>query len=185
MPTPQLSVFTGASQGLWRVEEQHTLTGDPLPEAAFVTRHEGEPAVESAWRLRGVVSSLRYTTAGERAALVAAQAPLGRPKAVCAALIPIRKSEAWWALAQDERRAIFEERGRHTTIGLEYLPAIARQLHHGRDLGEPFDFLTWFEWAPEHTSAFDEMLRRLRGSPEWGYVEREVEIRLRREAAPE
>ena len=35
-------------------------------------------------------------------------------------LIPIRKNEAWWALAQDERRAIFEERSHHIAIGLEY-----------------------------------------------------------------
>src|SRR5437667_3317976 len=26
---------------------------------------------------------------------------------------PIRKSESWWELAQDERRRIFEERSRH------------------------------------------------------------------------
>ncbi len=180
MPAPQLVSFTGGARGAWRIEEQLTLTGAPLPDTAFVTRYEGELSGENAWRLRGVVSSLRYTTAGERAALVRTQAPLGRPEATCAALIPIRKSEAWWALAQDERRALFEEQGRHTTIGLEYLPAIARQLHHGRDLGEPFDFLTWFEWAPEHTSAFDELLVRLRSSPEWGYVDREIELRLRR-----
>ncbi len=181
MAVPQLILFTGGARGAWCVEDQRTLTGDALPPAAFLTRSEGKATVPgSAWRLRGVMSSLRYTTAGERAALARIQAPLGRPEAVCAALIPIRKSEAWWALAQDERRAIFEEQGRHTTIGLQYLPAIARALHHGRDLGEPFDFLTWFEWAPEHTAAFDELLTRLRGSPEWGYVDREVEIRLRR-----
>jgi enoyl-[acyl-carrier-protein] reductase (NADH) len=47
------------------------------------------------------------------------------------------KSEAWWALAQDRRRAILEEQSRHIAIGMEYLPAIARRLHHGRELGEP------------------------------------------------
>jgi len=97
-----------------------------------------------------------------------------------AVLIPIRKSAQWWALAQDERRAIYEERSRHTSIGIEYLPRIARRLHHSRDLGEPFDFLTWFEFAPEHEDAFDELLRRLRDSEEWRFVEREVEVRLQR-----
>ncbi|WP_200946873.1 MULTISPECIES: hypothetical protein [unclassified Roseateles] len=65
---------------------------------------------------------------------------------------------------------------------MRYLPAIARRLHHGRDLGEaePFDFLTWFEFAPGHASAFDDLLAALRASPEWAYVDRELEIRLAR-----
>jgi len=51
-------------------------------------------------------------------------------------------------LAQDERRAIFEERSHHISIVLKYLPAIARGLHHCRDLSEPepFDFLTLSEY---------------------------------------
>jgi chlorite dismutase len=97
-----------------------------------------------------------------------------------AALIPIRKTEAWWALAQDERRAIFEEQSRHIRVGLEYLPAVARRLHHSRELGEPFDFLTWFEYAPEHSESFEELVRRLRDAQEWRYVDREVNIRLTR-----
>ena len=75
------------------------------------------------------------------------QEMLLRPQATRAALIPIRKTAAWWDLAQDERRAIFEEQSRHIGIGMEYLPAVARRLHHSRELGEPFDFLTWFEYA--------------------------------------
>jgi hypothetical protein len=64
---------------------------------------------------------------------------------------------------------------------MHYLPAIARQLLHGRDLGEPFDFLTWFEFAPGDAPAFDELLARLRATEEWSYVEREVEIRVSRD----
>ena len=52
--------------------------------------------------------------------------------------------------------------------------------YHSRDLGEPFDFLTWFEFAPQHDAAFDELLGMLRSTEEWRYVEREVEIRLSR-----
>ena len=110
--------------------------------------------------------------------LGATQASLGRREATCAALIPIRKSQAWWNLAQDERRVIFEETSHHTAIGTAYLPAVARRLYHCRDLGEPFDFLTWFEFAPEHAAAFDALVAALRATPEWGYVEREVDIRL-------
>ena len=110
---------------------------------------------------------------------MASQAPLGRPEATAAALIAITKSQEWWDLAQDERRAILEDRSHHIAIGLDYLPAIARRLAHGRDRQEEFDFLTWFEFAPSDAGAFDELLARLRATEEWSYVEREVEIRLR------
>ena len=83
-------------------------------------------------------------------------------------------------LTQDDRRAIFEETSHHTAIGLDYLPAIARQLYHCRDLDQPFDFLTWFEYAPEDAGVFEELVRRLRSTTEWSYVEREVDVRLKR-----
>jgi chlorite dismutase len=102
------------------------------------------------------------------------------PCATCAALIPIRKSDAWWELTQDERRAVFEARSRHIALGLEYLPAVARRLHHSRDLGEPFDFLTWFEYAPEAAADFEELVARLRATEEWTFVQREVDVRLTR-----
>jgi chlorite dismutase len=103
-----------------------------------------------------------------------------RPQATRAALIPIRKTAAWWDLAQGERRAIFEEQSHHIGIGMQYLPAVARRLHHSRELGEPFDFLTWFEYAPEHADAFEELVRRLRSTAECRYLEREVDIRASR-----
>src|SRR5207245_640992 len=81
-------------------------------------------------------------------------------------------------MAQDERRAIFEEDSHHIAIGLEYLPAIARRLYHCRDLGEPFDFLTWFEYAPADAAPFDQLVARLHKTREWDYVEREIDIRL-------
>ena len=88
----------------------------------------------------------------------------------------LAKLPARRGLAQEERRAILEEQSHHIAIGLEYLPAIARRLYHCRDLNEPFDFLTWFEFAPEYSGAFDELLVRLRDSHEWTYVEHEVEL---------
>lgn len=83
-------------------------------------------------------------------------------------------------MTQDERRAIFENQSHHTATGLKYLPAIARRLHHCRDLptSEPFDFLTWFEFAERDAKLFDQLLLELRQTEEWKYVEREVEIRL-------
>ena len=178
--------FAGGASGGWRVERIDAVRGEALPRVSRLAVMEG-PQTESAksdeharWTLRGVTSNERYVTTAERDALAARQAPLGRPEATRAALIPIRKSSAWWALAQDERRALFEERSRHIAIGLEYLPAVARRLHHSRDLGEPFDFLTWFEFAPSDGARFDELVARLRETAEWAYVEREVDIRLAR-----
>lgn len=49
-----------------------------------------------------------------------------------------------------------------------------------RTLGEPFDFLTWFEYAPEDVDAFEDMLHGLRATLEWQYIDREVDIRLSR-----
>jgi chlorite dismutase len=174
--------FIGGSIGDWRITAAQTLRGASLPTAAFLTRKEGfeQPTAPPAWHLRGFTSNLRYTTASEAAELAGRQAPLGRSDSRLAALIPIRKSEAWWALGQDERRAIYEERSRHTSIGMEYLPRIARKLHHSRDLGEPFDFLTWFEFGEADAGAFDELVGRLRSTEEWQYVDREVDLRLAR-----
>lgn len=182
-----LYAFDGGTHGEWAVTNQTILCGDPLPLAerlairAVATGPDALPG--AAWTLSGVASHLRYTLKDEATQLSERGSPLGRGEARRAALIPISKSEAWWALAQDERRRIYEEQSRHTSIGMEYLPQIARRLHHGRDLGEPFDFLTWFEYAPEHESLFDELLVRLRATLEWAYVAREIDIRLER-AAP-
>lgn len=75
---------------------------------------------------------------------------------------------------------LFGERSGHNRIGLDYLPGVARRLLHCCDISEPFDLLTWFEFAPIKAPAFDELLRRLRGTEEWSYVERGAEIRLER-----
>jgi hypothetical protein len=72
------------------------------------------------WQLRGVVSNPRYSTASELKQLTAVSPPLGRPEATAAALIPIRKSETWWRMGQDERRAIFEESSGHIARSLKH-----------------------------------------------------------------
>ena len=115
----------------------------------------------------------------EKKEIVAKQQGLASPEATCGALITIRKNAAWWELTQDERRSVFEQ-SKHVQIGLQYLPAVARKLHHCRDLSEnePFDFLNWFEYAPIHEVEFNRLLSELRASEEWKYVDREVDIRL-------
>jgi chlorite dismutase len=173
--------FSGGTTGAWDIRGIAAVCGEGLPAAARLDiAPEGPSDGTAAWRLRAFVSNVRYATRAETTVLQAVQPALARPAARHAALIPIRKSADWWQLPQDERRAIFEEQSHHTQIGLDYLPAVARRLHHCRDLGEPFDFLTWFEYAPEDEPAFDDLLARLRATKEWRYVDREVDIRLAR-----
>lgn len=158
------------------------MIGEPLLPAKSLRVTGGAPqaADGDSWVLQGVTSNDRYVNRPEKSMLTARQPPLGRADADCAALIPIRKTDAWWALTQDERRQIFEERSGHTKIGLKYLPAVARRLHHCRDLGQdqPFDFLTWFEFSNRDRRAFEDLLGELRATPEWEYVSREIDIRL-------
>lgn len=181
--TSRLFSFIGGTAGPWLVDSTHCVVGEPISLAsrlAVVAGPLAQPLQGTSWLLRGVTSNERYVVHEEKVALVNRQEGLGRAASTHAALIPIRKNTAWWALPQDERREVFEAQSRHIAIGLRYLPAVARRLHHCRDLGseEPFDFLTWFEYAPSDSAAFEELVQALRASPEWEYVDREVDIRL-------
>ncbi|MEO6738756.1 MAG: chlorite dismutase family protein [Chthoniobacteraceae bacterium] len=185
-PNPRLFSFVGGNDGPWKKTAARAVTGETLPvieRLNIVTGNVAAPHAGAAWVLRGVTSNERYVTRQEKDQLLAKQQGLGRPEADCAVLIPIKKNAEWWAMTQDERRQIFEAQSHHTQIGLDYLPAIARRLHHCRDLAEVerFDFLTWFEFAKVDTAEFDKLLVRLRASEEWKYVEREVEIRFTRD----
>ena len=175
--------FAGGKTGQWSVLSAKAVIGEPL---ALTERLDVQSALISpapagaAWVLRGVTSNERYVTRAEKDQLAAKQTPPGRAEATRAALIPIRKNAAWWAMTQDERRKILEETSHHIRTGLAYLPAISRRLHHCRDLesAEPFDFLTWFDYAPTHSEAFEELVSKLRATEEWRVVDREVDIRL-------
>lgn len=173
--------FTAGADGRWQITQIAPFIGESLAPA---DRLAIGAAARGAWSLAGVASNLRYTTAEERDALTPVSAPLDRGDALHAVLIPITKSAGWWALAQDERRAIYARSG-HFSIGRDYLPEVARKLYHCRDLGGEFDFLTWFEFAPQHEGAFDKLLKRLRETEEWRHVAREVEVRLVRLADAE
>jgi chlorite dismutase len=178
------TTFRGGQSGAWRVTGLAPVKGEPLMHTpALSVVHSPSIALpilpsQTAWRLAGVISNTRYVERAEKEALEAVQAPLGRKEATCGALIPIKKSDAWWQLTQEERRKIFEDKSQHIAASLKYLPAIARQLYHCRDLGEPFDFITWFEFAPEHADMFEELVGMLRATEEWTFVEREVDVRV-------
>jgi chlorite dismutase len=175
--------FIGDDSGEWEVTSMSAIKGNPIATVSHLTkvsRHDLVQSETGIWTLKGVISNLRYTEKEDKDKLTAIQPDLGRSSSTLAVFIPIRKSEAWWNLAQDERRKIMENKSQHTLTGMKYLPAIARKLFHSRDIGEPFDFLTWFEYAPADADAFEELLDTLRKTEEWTYVEREIDIRLKK-----
>jgi hypothetical protein len=188
MSTSILVTMIAGSVGPYRITKRTAVLGEGLsghgtPEPTHLSVEPGHLTVlpaNSAWALKGATGAQRYTERRELDRLVAVQPGLGREEASAGAMIAIRKTDAWWALAVDERRAIFEARSRHIEDSMRFLPAIARRLYHSRELGESFDFLTWFEFAPVHAALFDELLAQLRRSEEWRYVDRELELRLAR-----
>ena len=178
-----LAIFSGGDEGEWRVISMRPVKGEGLPRVERVAiRHSlDSPKRNCGWSLLGVASHVRYVERGEKEELAARQETLGRVQSTRAALIPLRKSLEWWQLAQDQRREIFEAQSHHIEEGVRHLPAVARQLYHSRDLGEPFDFLTWFEYEPSYSDQFEALVQYLRTTEEWKYVDREVDIRLSRE----
>jgi len=129
--------FVGGKTGMWRVLAIRLVQGDGLPQAERVAVCRGdEPSpLEPQWTLSGVISNIRYVERPEQQELTLKQAPLSRSEATRAALIPIRKTAAWWNLTQEERRNVFENKSHHIAEGIRYLPSVARQLYHSRDIG--------------------------------------------------
>jgi hypothetical protein len=105
-------------------------------------------------------------------------------KDTLAVVIPIRKSDAWWALAHDERTVHFQKmegKKGHAAIGVDYVDRIHRKLYHTRYAVETrdHDFITYFEFDRKYTDDFKRLLAGLRDTernPEWKYVDREYEI---------
>jgi chlorite dismutase len=182
LSSPRLYCFVGGSSGRWTVLSQTTIAGESLSNVQRIDYVQGHfnQTIPDGWALHGTTSNSRYSTQSEKSQMAAIQAPLDRAECRFGALIPIRKNAAWWELTQDARRAIFEETSKHIAIGMRYLPGVARRLHHCRDMGwiEPFDFLTFFDFAEDQQSAFDDMAGLLRATEEWTYVDREVDLRL-------
>src|SRR4051794_23704426 len=114
----RLFTFIGSTTGEWQVTYMATVIGAPLEAVTHIDVVEGDvQAPQASWILRGATSYERYVTRAEQQALTAIQPVIGRPEATCVAMIPIRKTAAWWALPQDERRAILEERSHHIQTG--------------------------------------------------------------------
>src|SRR6516225_615513 len=98
--SPLLVAFVASAAGSWRIERINPVIGEGLPAAdrlEMVERPRAQANNDVAWTLRGVTSNVRYTKQNEITALAEREQALGRPAATRAALIPIRKNEAWWA----------------------------------------------------------------------------------------
>jgi len=183
-PVETLFNYVGGGSGSWRITQIGIHSGLPLKPATHLDISNGrldQAPVGAAWMFHGIVSNTRYVTSENRDSQDSRPPSFYGSEATCAALIPIRKSAAWWNLARNERREIVESRTRHVATGLKFLPWIARRLQYSRNPGEPFDFVTWFEYSPRDARIFDDLAGALRSSEEWRYVEREIDIRLVRE----
>jgi hypothetical protein len=192
-PAALVDVPLGGRVDRYRIDTVEARTG-PLPRGLepgrTLVRVEAPspqlaPPGARGFQAVGVVQHVVYTDLDKRRALAAISAGERGPRAV---LIPIAKSDAWWALAQDERDRFFRpaaERPGHVDIGTRYAPTIFRRLYHARyQPGSEWDFLTYFELGDEHVATFRALLAELRDvtrNPEWAYVERETEIWLTRE----
>lgn len=173
--------YIGGSSGQWRVTQMITHSGPALKAVSYMDVVNGtleKLPWGTSWVLNGVISNTRYVTREEVEPAGKRNVRSFGGEASCAAMIAIRKSPQWWKLAQEKRREIVEEQSQHLESWLNFWPALARRLQHGRDLGDQFDFVTWFEYAPSDVVEFEEMLAVLRTTDEWTYVEREIEMRL-------
>ena len=142
------------------------------------------PSGSSVIQFHGVTQHLHYTSDAQRQELERSISELEPSDHTTAVLIPIRKSEEWWKLAQDQRQAYFQKTDTsegHTAIGLKYVDRVFRKLYHSRYLNAvlDYDFLTYFEFKDVYEKDFRTLLAELRdtrGNPEWTYVNREFEI---------
>jgi hypothetical protein len=189
VPTPFVGVVVDGGITRYRVEKVVNVAGDPLAVAAgwSVARIESRakiPAVATDLALTGVTQHPGYTGASDRQSL---ERVSRRDPGTVAVLIPIRKTEAWWAMAQDERLAFFHRRNGsagHIAIGQRFAGKILRRLYHARYQPDgQWDFLTYFELSPNQATTFRTLLASMRNprrNPEWRFVEREVEIWMKK-----
>ena len=167
---------TNIAQG-WNVMRIET----PIP----ISISEEPSSPSSVIQFYGVTQNLHYTSDAQRQELTKRSRPELEPSDhTTAVLIPIRKSEEWWKLAQDQRQAYFQKTDKHeghTAIGLKYVDRVFRKLYHSRYLNAVlgYDFLTYFEFEDIYEKDFKILLAELRDTtvnPEWAYINSEFEI---------
>ncbi|MGJ8633430.1 MAG: chlorite dismutase [Luteolibacter sp.] len=176
MKSPSYS-FVAGDHGSWEILSLSAVVGESLEPVPFLeirNEYVMQLPVDFHWLLRGVSNKEPHRDVEDGRIR-----PFERPASL-AALIPVKKNAEWWELAAEDRKEIYLENSDRIASKLKGLPILAQTLHHCRDLGEPFDFLTWFEYSHEDAGAFEDLMQTLRGTKEWKYVEREVDVRLSR-----
>jgi len=133
----------------------------------------------------GVTRELNYTNAETLKRLKVAAPKRGdgknQPNAV---VLPISKTNAWWALPLDKREDYFNRHPEifgkkqigHNAIGFMYIGKIFRKLYHSRFIDGQQDFITYFEFSNNDSKAYKKLLDGLRdrtANPEWEYVQEE------------
>lgn len=180
---PEESVYTyvGGTSGAWQVTGQSVRHGTPLAQVTHVDVHGSHldrNPTGAAWILSGMVRNTRYVTREEFLPQgIRNRAGIAQPP-TCAALIPIRRSPVWWQLGREAKREVLEAQSQSTPRGLQNLSAMIRRWQYRLDLSEQFDCVTWFEYEPRDSAAFDDLLAVWRASEEWKFVDRECDIRL-------
>jgi hypothetical protein len=187
-PTEEFYNYVGGSSGAWEVTAFSALRGEPLATVTHVDIVNGRldriPAGAS-WILSGLVRNTRYVTREELVPPGKRRFAAHSPSPTCAALIPIRRSAAWWDLDVEARRELQHPQSQRAPFGLQYLQYLSAMIHrwqHRRDLSDQLDNVTWFEYEPRDATAFDDLLADWRASEEWTYIDRECDIRLVRAA---
>lgn len=169
VPVSGESFLKNQGNRLARIETESPLSGTQSSKTEF----------------RGGVRHLQYTTQALREELQKHSAKEIAPSSqTLAVLIPIKKSQEWWGLAQDARQQHFHKPTageNHSTIGRQYADKIYRKLYHSRYFEAllEYDFLTYFEFDEKSGGIFESLLNDLRDvsrNPEWRFVERETEI---------
>ncbi len=169
--------YVGGTSGAWEVSELTTYRGPPLVPVSHLEIINGpmERTPSSAtWVFSGFVQNTRYVSREELLPPSSRRAFTAPPPRTCAALIPLRRSKEWWQLGDAVRREIQQSQ----QSSLRYLSAMVRRWRHRLDLSDQFDCVTWFEYEPQDSSAFEDLLADWRASEEWKYIDRECDIRL-------
>lgn len=169
--------YVGGTSGNWEITDLNTYRGQALTPVTHIDiingRMERTPA-GAAWVFSGYVQNTRYVTREELLPPGSRRSFNSRPPRTCAALIALRRSEEWWQLGDAARREIQQTQ----LAGLRYLTAMVRRWRHRLDMSDQFDCVTWFEYEPQDSSAFEDLLADWRASEEWKYINRECDIRL-------
>lgn len=178
-PTETFYNYVGGSSGAWQVTQMSTGRGEPLMPVTHVNIINGpldRMPIRASWVLSGLVQNTLYITREERQSASRGTSSEPLPP-TCAALIPILYSPEWWELGPPARRELQQSQP------MRGLSAMMRRWQYRWDLSEQFDGVTWFEYEPRDSAAFDDLLANWRASEKWKFVQRECDIRLVRAAS--